>query len=350
MSTPDADFDENEQNAASSLPSWAREEPNFSWEHVREEREALSLDDQILFEQEKFGAIQYGVNETPELIATSLQQLEEALDTIPEKETYETALFIDPEYVESEEFRLAFLRADLFNVPAAARRMVNYWERKLYLFGPEKAFNRSLSILDLKEEDYIALGLGAIQLIPHLDEAGRGLIFKQVKYFSSTADSMHRLDWYVYHIGVFGGEHSVEIQKNGFVNLGLFDKSFAPFESISEMRKYIKGLKHDTQLVLPMRGPMGLHFFASNNWAFSMVESVLDLFNKRLRSRLTMYDVSEEETETNMVDLSLCGIRREIVPAVLGGYLDTNFQEFLTHRLKKELVMAGVDLEANPHW
>jgi len=184
---------ENGSFSVLSLPAWLRQEPTMSLEDAREELEALSYDDQVRIEREKFGMIEYPVEETPELIALAMEELEEALSTMPaEKEAYETMLFIDPEYVQSEEFQLPFLRADLFNTSAAARRIVDYWEHKVRLFGTGKGLKRHISLLDLKEEDYRALQLSGTQLLPRVDEAGRAIILQQSKYFSRTADSMVR--------------------------------------------------------------------------------------------------------------------------------------------------------------
>jgi len=163
---------------------------------------------------------------------------------------------------------------------------------------------------------------------------------------------MHRLEWYMVHAAVFGGENSEQTQKNGFVNLGILNHPNGnAFDSFSEARRYIQGLKHDTESALPMRGPLALHFFTDNNWFItSLVERILDILKRDLRLRLTMYDFSEEETEANLIDLGICGIQRESVPAVIGGYMDDNMQAFLSGRLKKELTIAGFDFKANPGW
>ena len=87
---------------------------------------------------------------------------------------------------------MPFLRADLFNTSAAARRIVDYWEHKVQLFGTEKGLKRHISLLDLKEEDYKALKMSGIQLLPGVDEAGRAIVFKRSKYVSRTADSKVR--------------------------------------------------------------------------------------------------------------------------------------------------------------
>jgi hypothetical protein len=140
----------------------------------------------------KYGA-QPLIIETPELISRSLQLLEEAIDRIEEKEAYETALFVIPDHVTDDHFVLAFLRADQFDANAAAQRMVNYWERKVELFGTDRAFHPYLSIFDLKEEDYPAFRKGHHRLLPNPDESGRALVFRYYAYADKNIDSLVRL-------------------------------------------------------------------------------------------------------------------------------------------------------------
>mmetsp|Transcript_27989 Transcript_27989/g.36569 ORF Transcript_27989/g.36569 Transcript_27989/m.36569 type:complete len:301 (-) Transcript_27989:808-1710(-) len=285
-------------------------------------------------------------------------------------------LFIDPEYVESEEFRLPFLRADLFNVTAAAQRIVDYWDHKVQLFGVEKGLKRHISLLDLKEEDYEALKLSGVQLLPRVDEAGRAIIFQQLKYSPRTADSMHRLQWYMVHAAIFDSvrERSTAIQKSGFVYLvmvgdskpvtcGSDVNSIIGFESWTELRKYSRSRKHHTEFVLPMRPPMAVHCFICNKWAMALIERVLDIPGEIYRAKLCIYyndscreDASEMveddygEKEANLIALQSYGIDREIIPTELGGDFDHDAQTFLMDRLQKDLALAGMDLDSKPGW
>jgi len=46
-------------------------------------------------------------------------------------------MFLSPKYVQDPAFLRMFLRADLYDSAKAAKRLVNYFENKLLLFGED---------------------------------------------------------------------------------------------------------------------------------------------------------------------------------------------------------------------
>jgi uncharacterized protein YehS (DUF1456 family) len=113
------------------------------------------------------------IQESPELLSTSLTKLRAALERKRTK-TYSLAeLMGDPEsYVLSREFRLMFLRADDFNVEEAADRMMRHLENKLELFGPARLCQK-ITQAELTPEDFECLQNGHLQILPVRDRAGR---------------------------------------------------------------------------------------------------------------------------------------------------------------------------------
>ena len=85
---------------------------------------------------------------------------------------YCKAYLQDKTYVEDRKFRLSFLRADLYNVKAAAQRIFLFFELKLNLFGIDK-LTKSITYDDLSEDDLESLHCGALQILPSTDRAGR---------------------------------------------------------------------------------------------------------------------------------------------------------------------------------
>lgn len=137
------------------------------------------------------------VHETPELLIDALGRLEDELDSIAEKEAFELAQDMCPEYVDGDEFRLMFLRSTKFDIAPAAQKIVKYWDRKVVVFGADRAF-RKLSIADFDEEDLVALNLGGIRALPERDKFGRGVIFQYRAYFDHRPGhrmSMVRTSW-----------------------------------------------------------------------------------------------------------------------------------------------------------
>ena len=130
---------------------------------------------------EEVHGTQAPIEENPEFVQDVFQRLDEHLDAIPSderKEAFERAQLICPDYVNGSEFRLMFLRSTRFDAILAAQKIVDYWHRKVELFGPEKSF-RKLSIRDMNEEDEEALNRGGFQALPDLDERGRGVWYSR---------------------------------------------------------------------------------------------------------------------------------------------------------------------------
>lgn len=176
-------------NDIDGVYAWFNEAPSFTWAHMKEEYEALTPTELVDVEDERFGLLDE-IEETPDLVSRSLIAMEEAIENMNEKEEYETALFICPEHIHDENFRLAFLRADRFNATAAAKRMVTYWKRKVELFGTEIAFKPGSSIFDLSEDDMLTFAKGGIQILPNRDEFGRKIVYMLHANFGRDVDSM----------------------------------------------------------------------------------------------------------------------------------------------------------------
>ena len=81
---------------------------------------------------------------------------------------------MDRDYVQDRDFRLKFLRADLFNATEAALRLARHFQAKLELFGRSKLV-KDIVQDDLDEEDMAALYAGFTQLLPVRDRAGRAV-------------------------------------------------------------------------------------------------------------------------------------------------------------------------------
>jgi hypothetical protein len=118
------------------------------------------------------------IEETEEQLVASTVQLRHAMQRLPvsHKQRYLVALERCPEYANDPDFLLMFLRCEEFDVQKAAERMGCYWDKKVELFGEDRAF-RPLTLADFDDEDSEALRLGGTRYLPIKDAAGRGLIF-----------------------------------------------------------------------------------------------------------------------------------------------------------------------------
>ena len=138
--------------------------------------------------------------ETPELIETSLNWLQLELDVIPvrRRRGYARALFLKPSLGRDTDFQLMFLRADRFDVPAAARRMCLFFEEKLRLFGDDKLV-RKLTLADLSQDDVTSLFNGAGHILPQKDSSGRLIFFVDYSYLDYS-DWKNIVSWTVSYL------------------------------------------------------------------------------------------------------------------------------------------------------
>jgi hypothetical protein len=113
------------------------------------------------------------VQETPELIATSLRQMEQCLQNIHHKPAYNLAITIRADYVQDRTFRLMFLRAVRFDPELAANRLIKLLDWKLKIFGEETLCKWHIGLEDLDDDSRFMLESGLVQVLPERDSRGR---------------------------------------------------------------------------------------------------------------------------------------------------------------------------------
>jgi len=150
---------------------------------------ASALQELTLQEREHVTLDMHGVanvtKETPDLLEKAFQELKHHLEewlkredppSIPEDllspHAYRLAKSIDADFLETNFFRLMFLRAESFDADKAARRMLRYLNFKSKLFGSERLC-REITIQDLKSEEAKILKKGNFQTLPVRDRSGR---------------------------------------------------------------------------------------------------------------------------------------------------------------------------------
>jgi hypothetical protein len=124
-------------------------------------------------------------DEDPHLLQAKLDELDVAISAIPQKAAYDRALATSESYVNDSSFRLKFLRADRLDPKRAGRRMVNFFEYKKELFGPEKLV-KSIVMDDLNYDDMAVIQNGHMQFLPERDMAGR-IIFCNIQSLQRCA-------------------------------------------------------------------------------------------------------------------------------------------------------------------
>lgn len=110
----------------------------------------LLLRTDIMTEQEQ-------VQETPELLATSLEAFAKELETLQDCPDLRQAQKKCPQIANDKDFHLLFLRTEVFHVDQAAKRYAKYWKDRAELWQ-EKAFQE----LSIDQEDAVEASYGFI--------------------------------------------------------------------------------------------------------------------------------------------------------------------------------------------
>eukprot|EP00521_Asterionellopsis_glacialis_P006220 CAMPEP_0195285374 /NCGR_PEP_ID=MMETSP0707-20130614/3231_1 /TAXON_ID=33640 /ORGANISM="Asterionellopsis glacialis, Strain CCMP134" /LENGTH=347 /DNA_ID=CAMNT_0040344857 /DNA_START=267 /DNA_END=1307 /DNA_ORIENTATION=+ len=338
------------------ISTWLPERPDFNFRSLLAERASLSAEERTKIEVERLG-LESEIEETPELLENSFASLEEALDDIEHKEAYETALFINPTHVTSDEMRLAFLRVERYDAAKAAKRMVHYWERKVEVFGYDRAFHNYVSIFDLQEQDYPALLKGGVCALPlhYHDGAGRGIFFENLAWFTGDVDSMIRIMWYNVHAAIFDPEDGHLVQKLGLVVVTTngHTNQIHPFPNFKEFERYNNLSTMDSSTALPVLPASWFLFLTpvSNiflNVMYHVLERALGSIGRHYRMRLTAFNTLE--VDKNMATLDSCGIPKYSMPTEVGGSLALNAKRIAYERIIEDLFVAGVDCVEDDTW
>jgi hypothetical protein len=154
----------------------------------------LSLQDRNAINEEIHGVQTLAPEETPEMLTAALDNLSVEISMISntQKVAYNKSQEISTtSYINSADFRLRFLRCDLFDAKKAALRIVNFLDLLLEIFG-DFALRRPIQMTDFNRDELQVFRLGLQQLLPYRDRSGRR-IFASVGGFGLRTPLMTRV-------------------------------------------------------------------------------------------------------------------------------------------------------------
>lgn len=144
---------------------------------LSKEMESLSFPDRNKIQEEIHGVTNLCPEETPAMIRSSLQSMQQHINDIQQKPIYD--LIPPSSYVHSKEFMLSFLRCELFDCKKAAERLIRYTEYMEEEYDME-VLERPLQITDLQQKFgkkgkavMDSFKVGHTQLLPFRDRSGR---------------------------------------------------------------------------------------------------------------------------------------------------------------------------------
>lgn len=165
-------------------------------------------------------------NETPELLKEALQQLSVELEHIDNKPAYNASQTFTNTYVNTDNFRLIFLRSEFLDAKKAAKRIVGYLDTIRWCFGDE-VLMRDIRLSDFTGESAKYLQFGCQQLLPGRDRSGRRIVGNFICDMPATARDRIRTALYML---MTVARDNIDVQKRGLV--GLFWARELKFDDI----------------------------------------------------------------------------------------------------------------------
>lgn len=232
-----------------------------------------------------------------------------------------------PSFIESDDFRLRFLRCELFDVEKAVIRFFNYLNLAYELFG-EVALRRPIRVDDFTRQEFRLLKKGYLQLFPYRDRAGR-----RVMVIVGSKNPIDMLPWakVYFYIRDVATRDSVESQRKGtvlFVDSSAWDLNsrgssggflFSPY-AYTTIRKVIASV--------PTR-MAAIHYCFPNTALFNIVRFVTD-FNNPYLVRVRIHTGNKIEIRYKMKGY---GIPINLLPLTETGSIKVKtFHEWLKLR------------------
>jgi hypothetical protein len=152
---------------------------------LAQELNQLSFIDRTNIQEEIHGVHSMTPIETPKMIEEALLDFSHQISLLPSAKTiaYEQALSLDSQYVHDQDFRLKFIRADMFDIPKAVERFMAYLDLTEEHFGTDVLL-RPILQRDLKKMELEVMRKGGLQLLSSRDRAGRlVVVYQGVRHF-----------------------------------------------------------------------------------------------------------------------------------------------------------------------
>jgi len=259
----------------------------------------------------------YGLTPTPEEIPSLVQEkvaeFDRMLDDVrlEKKTAYAMAQEKCPGLC-GEKFKLVFLRCEVFKVKRAVDRWIKYWDKRLDLFGKEKAFlpmtldGAMEGCEKVAGSNYLSVAEGTT------DPDGRAIMlfdFREEAKDHSSEDLLKTI-WYQAHIAL----KSDLAQKKGIVLFVRCADNVSDATRVSHWKKIVESGKG----AIPVRAS-ALHFISPPAWMNALLRVVKFMLGAKLRKRVYVHSGSMDNV---LASLSVFGLgTKDTLPALFGGDL-----------------------------
>ena len=270
--------------------------------------------------------------ESLQLIQEKLAEFDTAVDNIVKTQENNHKCLLQaiencPELL-TREFKLMFLRCEVFNTNLAVARYSQYWTKRVEIFGPEKAF-QPLTLDKALSEDHVALEIGMMRVVDGVTDAkGRAIVYidpsvqDRTKY---TVLSLCRALWYTLHAAL----ELESAQKHGVVMLlNPSDSRLSQFD-----RRLPKVMVPSIQGALPMR-LSAMHLCYPPVFVSIILPIIKIFMSERMKKRILLHPGTRDHV---LERLNRYGLGKNILPSDLGGEVSLDHLGWIRERQSKKL-------------
>jgi hypothetical protein len=286
------------------------------------------------------------VQETPELIAKTLHEMEQCLQNINHKPVYDLAFIIRADYVCDPKLRLMFLRTDRFDAKVAAKKLIKFLEWKLKIFGQEKLCQWHVGLDDLSADARFMVESGLCQVLPERDSRGRAITITASSYMPRLYRNPQSILQLTYYFCMTVAEDEAN-QINGVVSVLYSLGEEKPETNMTSQIRFSTLENTMLTFCMPLRyeaahicsPPSGIHF--TLNWVFKAAGAFQ-------RARFRAHFGSHMEIEYGLLSF---GVPSHLLPFTTEGQLKTGNHKkwiqrriIMDHEISRGNVFTGIEL------
>ena len=184
-------------------------------------------------------------------------------------------------YINSNEFKLRFLRCELFmDVKKTASRIITFLDFLVELFGLY-ALEREIRITDFSRSELAIIRKGYCQFLPYRDNSGRRILIAFPNNGLENTCLLYRNKLVLYLLWV-AGKNCIDTQRKGIVLLGWFESSYR----ISIKTNVLKNNRNFHSQSLRV---VSLHFCTPDTPFYRLRRATIIMRSGPMRSRLQMH-------------------------------------------------------------
>ncbi|KAG7369266.1 hypothetical protein IV203_032009 [Nitzschia inconspicua] len=202
---------------------------------LAQDMNGLSTVDRDRIQEEIHGVYNLSPPETPDSIETALKEFQQHIVSVPAERSmaYIKALSLNSQFVHNRDFRLKFIRAELYQIPKAVNRFLAYLDVTYHHFGQEVLL-RPILQLDLTKEEVEVMRKGVLQLLSSRDRAGRLVVVHQGAMLAEGFHSASRARVSLYFLTVVSDD--ITSQRTGLVGVFSLHPDSRVYLSAAEQR------------------------------------------------------------------------------------------------------------------